>query len=109
MAMGRLAAIGFIYFGCAVAWSILGGSVVSGTGSSTATCGSRYALLHAGAAQLLFPVLFSDAFFFEGYTGLTVAIGAVVTLFVVMQATASVRWEEVLGRSRHQEGLTRDR
>ena len=58
--------------------------------------GGRFALLHAGAAQLVFLVLFSYAFFFEGYTGLTVTVGAVVTLFVLMQATARVRWEEVL-------------
>ena len=58
--------------------------------------GGRFALAHAGAAQLLFLVLFSYAFFFEGYTGLTVTVGAVVTLFVLMQATARVNWEEVL-------------
>jgi inner membrane protein involved in colicin E2 resistance len=57
--------------------------------------GMRRALLHAGAAQLIFLVLFSYAFFFEGYTGLTVTVGAVVTLFVLMQMTASVRWAEV--------------
>jgi hypothetical protein len=57
--------------------------------------GMRRALLHAGAAQLVFLVLFSYAFFFEGYTGLTVTVGAVVTLFVLMQMTASVRWAEV--------------
>jgi inner membrane protein involved in colicin E2 resistance len=60
--------------------------VVSGMGN---------ALLQAGAAQLVFLVLFSYAFFFEGYTGLTVTVGAVVTLFVLMQMTASVRWNEV--------------
>ena len=58
--------------------------------------GGRFAVAHAGAAQLVFLVLFSYAFFFEGYTGLTVTVGAVVTLFVLMQATARVNWEEVL-------------
>jgi hypothetical protein len=57
--------------------------------------GMRNALLHAGTAQLVFLVLFSYAFFFEGYTGLTVTVGAVITLFVLMQMTASVRWAEV--------------
>ena len=38
--------------------------------------GSRFALAQAGAAQLVFLVLFSYAFFFEGYTGLTVTVGA---------------------------------
>jgi inner membrane protein involved in colicin E2 resistance len=57
--------------------------------------GMRAALLHAGAAQLVFLVLFSYAFFFEGYTGLTITIGAIVTLFVLMQMTARIRWDEV--------------
>ena len=43
-------------------------------------------------------VLFSNAFFFEGYTGLTVTLGAVVTLFVLMQITAKVDWAEVFAR-----------
>ena len=59
--------------------------------------GSRFALAHAGAAQLVFLVLFSYAFFFEGYTGLTVTVGAIVTLYVLMQLTARVRWEDVFG------------
>ena len=57
--------------------------------------GSRFAIVHAGVAQIVFLVLFSYAFFFEGYTGLTVTIGAIVTLFVLMQATARVDWGRV--------------
>jgi hypothetical protein len=60
--------------------------------------GSRFALVQAGAAQLVFLVLFSYAFFFEGYTGLTVTVGAIITLFVLMQLTAHVNWEEVFAR-----------
>ena len=60
--------------------------------------GGRFALAQAGAAQLVFLVLFSYAFFFEGYTGLTVTVGAVVTLYVLMQLTARVRWEDVFDR-----------
>jgi hypothetical protein len=60
-----------------------------------AVAGSRFALAQAGGAQLVFLVLFSYAFFFEGYTGLTVTVGAVLTLFVLMQLTARVRWEKV--------------
>ena len=60
--------------------------------------GMRRALLQAGVAQLVFLVLFSYAFFFEGFTGLTVTVGAVVTLFVLMQMTARVDWEVVFGR-----------
>ena len=62
--------------------------------------GMRVALVEAGAAQLVFLVLFSYAFFFEGVTGVTVTIGAVLTLFVLMQVTARVRWDEVFARRR---------
>lgn len=61
--------------------------------------GMRLALLQAGLAQLVFLVLFSYAFFFEGYTGLTVTVGAVLTLFTLMQITARVDWTEVFSRS----------
>jgi inner membrane protein involved in colicin E2 resistance len=47
------------------------------------------------AAQAVFLVAFAYAFFLEGLTGLTVAIGAVITLFVLMQMTARVAWAEV--------------
>jgi inner membrane protein involved in colicin E2 resistance len=57
--------------------------------------GSQFALARAGVAQLIFLVLFSYSFFFEGYTGLTVTIGAIVTLFVLMQVTARVDWGRV--------------
>ena len=57
--------------------------------------GMRYALVQAGGAQLVFLVLFSYSFFLEGYTGLTITIGAVVTLFVLMQSTARVDWPTV--------------
>lgn len=57
--------------------------------------GMRSALLQAGLAQVVFLVLFSYAFFFEGYTGLTVTVGAVLTLFALMQLTARVDWRTV--------------
>jgi len=56
--------------------------------------GPRFAAVEAGGAQLLYLVLFSYAFFFEGFTGLTITIGAILTLFVSMQLTARVRWGE---------------
>jgi hypothetical protein len=61
--------------------------------------GMRRALLEAGVAQSIFLVLFSYAFFFEGYTGLAVTVGAVLTLFVLMQITARVDWGRVFQRS----------
>jgi inner membrane protein involved in colicin E2 resistance len=60
--------------------------------------GTRFALREAGLAQFVFLVLFSYAFFFEGYTGLTVTIGAIVTLFVLMQLTVKVDWARVFAR-----------
>ena len=56
--------------------------------------GLRFALVEAGLAQFVYLVLFSYAFFFEGYTGLAVTIGAIVTLYCVMQLTARVNWAE---------------
>jgi len=56
--------------------------------------GMRFAALEAGTAQLIYLVLFSYAFFFKGFTGLAVTIGAIITLFVVMQATGRIKWSE---------------
>lgn len=56
--------------------------------------GGRFALWVSGA-QLVFLVLFSYAFFFEGYTGLVITIGAILTLAIMMQLTAKVDWTEV--------------
>ncbi len=59
----------------------------------------RFALVDAGLAQLIYLVLFSYAFFFEGFTGLAVTIGAVLTLFVVMQMTGRIQWGEKFVKS----------
>lgn len=59
--------------------------------------GWRFALW-TGIAQFLFLVLFSYAFFFEGYTGLVITIGAIITLAVMMQITVKVDWVEVFRR-----------
>jgi inner membrane protein involved in colicin E2 resistance len=59
---------------------------------------ARFALVDAGLAQLIYLVLFSYAFFFEGFTGLAVTIGAVLTLFVVMQMTGRIAWAERFAR-----------
>ncbi len=45
--------------------------------------------------QIVYLILFSYSFFFEGYTGLTVTIGAIATLFVLMQMTARTDWNQV--------------
>jgi hypothetical protein len=57
--------------------------------------GVQRRLWSAAAAQSVYLVAFSYAFFFEGITGLTITIGAVITLFVLMQVTARVNWSDV--------------
>jgi hypothetical protein len=58
--------------------------------------GLRFALVEAGLAQLVYLVLFSYAFFWKGFTGLSITVMAILTLFVVMQATGRIRWSERL-------------
>lgn len=74
-----------------------------------AAIGGRYAMLAAGTAQLLYLVLFSYAFFFKGMTGLAVSIGAIVTLFVLMQLTAPVDWRAVFAGRGNGTGLQTER
>ncbi|HEX2716885.1 MAG TPA: inner membrane CreD family protein [Gemmatimonadaceae bacterium] len=57
--------------------------------------GWDFALRYAAPAQLLYLVLFSYAFFFAGYAGLTVTIGSIISLFAIMQLTGRVRWGEL--------------
>lgn len=59
-----------------------------------AVVGKRFAYLETAMAQLVYLVGFSYAFFFEGFTGLAVTIGSIITLFVVMQMTARINWRE---------------
>jgi inner membrane protein involved in colicin E2 resistance len=60
--------------------------------------GIQFAAREAGIAQFIYLVLFSYAFFFKGFTGLAVAVGAILTLFVVMQATGRINWSERFSR-----------
>ena len=60
----------------------------------------KFALREVGISQFLFLVLFSYAFFYEGYTGLVITIGAIITLAVMMQVTAKVDWEQVFRGNR---------
>ena len=59
--------------------------------------GTHFAVAQAGLAQLVYLVLFAYAFFFQGFTGLTITVGAVVTLFALMQLTAKVDWDKAFG------------
>jgi hypothetical protein len=58
--------------------------------------GSKFALLVAAPSQLVYLVLFSYSFFYPGFTGLSITIGAVLTLAILMHITAKVDWEEKL-------------
>jgi inner membrane protein involved in colicin E2 resistance len=56
--------------------------------------GTQFAAREAALAQIVYLVLFSYAFFFKGFTGLAITIGSILTLFVVMQLTGRINWEE---------------
>jgi inner membrane protein involved in colicin E2 resistance len=58
--------------------------------------GWRFAAVESGLAQLVYLILFSYALFNEGWAGLSITIGAIVTLFVAMQVTGRIRWSERL-------------
>lgn len=68
--------------------------------------GARFAVLPGALAQLIYLVLFSYAFFFRGYTGLTITIGAVLTLGVLMQLTGRVDWDAAFSRNGRKEALS---
>jgi inner membrane protein involved in colicin E2 resistance len=61
--------------------------------------GLRFAAVEAGLAQLIYLILFSYAFFFQGFTGLAIAVGSILTLFVVMQMTGQINWQEKFAKS----------
>ncbi len=63
-----------------------------------AAVGWKFARL-AALAQFAYMVLFSYSFFFDGLTGLTITIGAVITLALLMAVTARVNWSEKLAIS----------
>jgi len=61
--------------------------------------GIRFAAREAAIAQFIYLVLFSYAFFFKGFTGLAVTIGAILTLFVVMQVTGRMNWSQQFSKA----------
>lgn len=56
-------------------------------------------VITAAIGQVVFLVLFSFSFFFEGFTGLAVTIGAVLTLAYFMRTTARIDWSELFERN----------
>jgi len=66
--------------------------------------GLRFAAFEAGVSQLVYLVFFSWAHFHEGLTGLIVTIGAILTLFALMQLTGRICWSRVETGSYRQAG-----
>ncbi|MDP2314638.1 MAG: inner membrane CreD family protein [Pseudomonadota bacterium] len=60
--------------------------------------GNRFAFVEAGVAQLLYQVGFALAHFWDGFTGLTITVLGIVTLFALMQLTGRIKWSEALAR-----------
>jgi inner membrane protein involved in colicin E2 resistance len=60
--------------------------------------GPRFAFLETALAQLVYLVFFSYTFFFQGFTGLSITLLCIATLFVAMQATGRINWDEVFER-----------
>ena len=60
--------------------------------------GWRFALGKVAPVQLIYLVLFSASFFWKGFTGLAITIGAIITLFAVMQLTGRLDWNETFAR-----------
>lgn len=56
--------------------------------------GIRFASREAALAQFIYLVMFSYAFFLKGFTGLSITIGSILTLFVVMQVTGRINWKD---------------
>lgn len=58
--------------------------------------GWKFALREMGIAMALYLVLFSVTFLWKGFTGLSITVGAILSLFVMMQITGRARWADAL-------------
>ena len=81
-----------VHLAFAIAAAVSVGLVVSYLRSAL---GPAFPWKIAAVGQLFYLVLFSYSFFLQGMTGLTVTIGAVLTLAVLMRLTAKLDWREV--------------
>jgi inner membrane protein involved in colicin E2 resistance len=70
---------------------------------------NRFAFVEAGILQFVYLVLFSYTFFFERFTGLSITILCILTLFVVMQFTGRVDWDTLFRRGARTEPLVNTR
>jgi len=92
-----------IHLACAISSVVSIGLVVS---YMRLVVGPRFALVEAGLSQFVYLVLFSYAFFLEGYTGLAITICCILTLFVVMQITGRIDWGKQLAQMKQAAGST---
>lgn len=60
--------------------------------------GARFAFVEIALSQLVYLVFFSYTFFFKGYTGLSITILCISTLFIIMQVTGKVDWNKVFAK-----------
>lgn len=74
-------------------------SVALVVGYLSVVVGRNRALVQIALSQMVFLVLFSYSFFFEGLTGLAITIGSVLTLAHFMVMTAKVDWDEVFRKA----------
>jgi hypothetical protein len=77
-------------------------SVALCVGYLTLVLGRGVALREIAVSQVVFLVLFSYSFFFQGLTGLAVTIGSVLTLAYFMAKTARVDWEQAFARPKRE-------
>ena len=77
-----------------LAFVIAAGASLLLIGSYVHALGGKDLLKIALPAQFTYLVLFSYSFLFKGVTGLTIALGSVITLALVMRATAKIDWAE---------------
>ena len=54
----------------------------------------KMAFIYAPVIQIIYLIIFSFSFFFDGTTGIIVTICAVITLFILMQVTGKINWDE---------------
>lgn len=69
---------------------------------------TKFALREAAFAQFIYLILFSLAHFWVGFTGLTITLMAIGTLFVLMQAPGRIRWSESFARPGQQHATVND-
>jgi len=61
----------------------------------------KLAFIYSPAIQFIYLIVFSFSFFFDGITGIIVTICSVITLFIIMQVTGKIDWDEEFKKTRY--------